>query len=646
MWEYFHRRKNGFWDAVNRLVLPVLVFDQFEELFTLGEEGPFRRAATEKFIDQLADLVEGQVPHSLQRQSAELETAQTFEAEFDSRRHYYRVLISLRQDYLAQLDNLREKMPSLSKKGLALKQMNGDAALDVVKQADKVISADVAERVVRFVGHAEENDELAKLEVDPALLSVVCRELNDKRKELKRPMIESSLLEGERDQIVQNFYERSIKDISPKTCAWLEDQLIWDSGSGSAAHRDSVPIGLAERAGVNLEDLTALVEARILRVEPRFGQRWIELTHDLLIDVVQKKRDTRHKREQQERELERDKKAKEEIEKAQNAARRNKKIASGFAAVALLFLGALIYIIYLSHQNTSRVVSDLLRKARETEDPAVAMAYAADSLEKDLGSLQVRVLLNGLLRYSNLAKEILPHGGAVLAASFNGDGTKVMTISEDQNAQLWDVTTGTASAGTRPIPKCITLGRDLVSRDLSSKGSLVVGCRDGTAAVYDIESGKELWFLNRPSTVTVVKFSADGQQVAVVTEDGGEVLDAVSGKPLGTALLQSGVFQVAISSHSRILMASRDGTATVWDFASGMPVRHLLFTPSGAPVRSIAFSSDGKEAAVGLDDGTAHVWNIDMDTELVRPRPSGYPPGAPSLPINTDPNGGPPHIRR
>ena len=76
--------------------------------------------------------------------------------------------------------------------------MNGDAALDVVKQADKVISADVAERVVRFVGHAEENDELAKLEVDPALLSVVCRELNDKRKELKRPMIESSLLEGER----------------------------------------------------------------------------------------------------------------------------------------------------------------------------------------------------------------------------------------------------------------------------------------------------------------------------------------------------------------------------------------------------------------------------------------------------------------
>ena len=178
------------------------------------------------------------------------------------------------------------------------------------------------------------------------------------------------------DQIVQNFYERSMKDISPKTCAWLEDDAVWDSGSGSAAHRDSVPIGLAERAGVNLEDLTALVEARILRVEPRFGQRWIELTHDLLIDVVQKKRDTRHKREQQERELERDKKAKEEIEKAQNAARRNKKIASGFAAVALLFLGALIYIIYLSHQNTSRVVSDLLRKAGETEDPAVALAYA------------------------------------------------------------------------------------------------------------------------------------------------------------------------------------------------------------------------------------------------------------------------------
>jgi hypothetical protein len=38
LWEYFHRRGDSFWSASNLLVMPVLVFDQFKELFTLGRE--------------------------------------------------------------------------------------------------------------------------------------------------------------------------------------------------------------------------------------------------------------------------------------------------------------------------------------------------------------------------------------------------------------------------------------------------------------------------------------------------------------------------------------------------------------------------------------------------------------------------------
>src|SRR5437764_4839523 len=34
LWEYFHRAQ--FWDSANRLLTPVLVLDQFEEIFTLG----------------------------------------------------------------------------------------------------------------------------------------------------------------------------------------------------------------------------------------------------------------------------------------------------------------------------------------------------------------------------------------------------------------------------------------------------------------------------------------------------------------------------------------------------------------------------------------------------------------------------------
>ena len=38
LWEYFHRSDVDFWDAQNRIVTLVLVFDQFEERFTLGRQ--------------------------------------------------------------------------------------------------------------------------------------------------------------------------------------------------------------------------------------------------------------------------------------------------------------------------------------------------------------------------------------------------------------------------------------------------------------------------------------------------------------------------------------------------------------------------------------------------------------------------------
>ena len=43
LWEYFHRPDADFWDERNNPCIPVLVFDQFEELFTKGREFPPRR---------------------------------------------------------------------------------------------------------------------------------------------------------------------------------------------------------------------------------------------------------------------------------------------------------------------------------------------------------------------------------------------------------------------------------------------------------------------------------------------------------------------------------------------------------------------------------------------------------------------------
>ena len=47
-------------------LIPLLIFDQFEEIFTLAQTDDFGRARAARFIEDLADLVENRPPKSLE----------------------------------------------------------------------------------------------------------------------------------------------------------------------------------------------------------------------------------------------------------------------------------------------------------------------------------------------------------------------------------------------------------------------------------------------------------------------------------------------------------------------------------------------------------------------------------------------------
>jgi hypothetical protein len=152
-------------------------------------------------------------------------------AEYGFARHHYRLLFCLREDFLAMIDDLRPLMPSIALNRKRLAAINGASALEVVNQAPHLITPDVAERVVRFVAGAEDGRPLAETVVDPALLSVFCSELNIKRRELGEETITSALVEGNREQILRLFYERAVAGISPQLRAFIEDELVLESGS-------------------------------------------------------------------------------------------------------------------------------------------------------------------------------------------------------------------------------------------------------------------------------------------------------------------------------------------------------------------------------------------------------------------------------
>ena len=148
LWEFFHRVETNFWSPRNRLTTPVLVVDQFEEIFTVGRH----REGTEGFLEELSNLVEGRPSAALK---AQLDAVPTEARRFDFGHHRYRVLLSLREDFLAELEGLRARMPSSAHNRMWLRPMDGEAALLVVDQTKgRLISTEIARAVVQVASES------------------------------------------------------------------------------------------------------------------------------------------------------------------------------------------------------------------------------------------------------------------------------------------------------------------------------------------------------------------------------------------------------------------------------------------------------------------------------------------------------------
>ena len=331
LWAYFHRAGAGFWNPRRRPLLPVLVFDQFEEIFTLGQVGEAQRAASQAFIEELADLIEDRPSEALQRQ---IDADPARGEHIDFARRGCKVLLSFREDFLAEVEGLRSRMPSLMRNRFRLLPMDGAQALDVIGSA--LVGAEVADRIVglawRNRAEAPAPEEAAQVEIDPALLSVICSELNLRRLASGAPTIEADLLAGAEREILVDFYERSLQGLDPAVRLFVEDELIT-----SAGYRDSCAFDDALACpGVTSQALEGLVDGRLLGLDERFGVRRLELTHDVLTRVVMNSRDQRREREAREQAEREREQAKREAQETERRLRRSRRITIAMTATALV----------------------------------------------------------------------------------------------------------------------------------------------------------------------------------------------------------------------------------------------------------------------------------------------------------------------
>jgi len=376
LWEYFHRRDVEFWGPRNRLLTPVVVLDQFEEVFTLGQKDAASAARVTAFRTELEALLEKRPPAAV-RERLEADPEGALRYHFQQRS--VKLVLSLREDFLPHLDTWRAQMPSLLPNRFRLERLSGIQALEVVVRADgELVTSAVAREIVEFVSTSQRRKDSARpLEeraIEPALLCVVCDELNRRRLDLGQPQILPDILTHERAGIILGFYERAFDGVDTRVRDWVESELLTSTG-----YRDRAALEDALKLGLPADAFDLLENRRLLHREERDSVVWLELTHDLLSDPAAHSRQVRQQRLAAEAAALREAAVARNLAEVHRRLKRSRLTTAVFGLLLLLAFAAMLYANAKRHLavEAQEKTQAALREAQLASEQADEMAALA-----------------------------------------------------------------------------------------------------------------------------------------------------------------------------------------------------------------------------------------------------------------------------
>jgi WD40 repeat protein len=613
LWEVLHRSGLEFWSAQNRLLTPLFVIDQFEEVFTLGAGNP---EATARLRIDLADLIENRLPAAVSARLLQNDAAAA-SLSVDSQR--YRVLLSFREDFLPAVEGWKHEIPSMMRNRLRLLAMSDAQAFQAVHGTAPHLAGDeIAHRIVAFVAAAREDASVERagdLTVEPALLSLVCHGLNERRKAEGKTSFDDSLLKGTGQAIIADFYERSVADLSPAAQRFIVRELITERGFRKPCDVDDA----RSVHGVTDAELRLLVDRRLLRIEPVRGGERVELTHDLLTRVV---------REHRERQRER-----ERLDRERRTRRRLTLVGAGLGVVALT-MGWLYF-----------RAEAALDEAREQS--SVAKAALADSkTQTKIAEAQTKIAVAATKTATTEAKR-----AQVSADLAEGEARAALAHL------LAGAALNAAADGARETAIQFALSSIGLTRDATG---LVYSDAEDSLRRVTAPAGMNIPRLGHSAEITRVVVSPDGNRVATAGEDGVRIWDARIGEQL--VHLSSGACSGMVFSRDWKRLACPNpnpGESRVWDVDTGAqletissmtvtggrsrPIKELGFTPDGAllardtdkivvlsnrsermefPGTQAAISPDGRLVATEVGT-TARIFELSSGKERASLRPPG-----------------------
>ncbi len=242
-----------------------LIFDQFEEVFTLD---PVDIAAKALFFEQLGELL---------------------------RDRSVWVVIAMREDYIARLDPYLETFPRRLATRLRLDFLDERAALAAVRNpaatmgvqfTDEAAHALVDDLRTVIVTRGGAPTRMAGPYVEPVQLQVVCSQLWSRLPPTVTMVTKEDIEHyADTDNALAHFYTDQVAHVAATTSTsersirdWFEQRLI--TPNGFRAQTFDFP------GAHGLDVLDALEDAYLIRADSRRGVKWYELTHDRMIAPV------------------------------------------------------------------------------------------------------------------------------------------------------------------------------------------------------------------------------------------------------------------------------------------------------------------------------------------------------------------------
>lgn len=204
--------------------------------------------------------------------------------------------------------------------------------------------------------------------------------------------------------------------------------------------------------------------------------------------------------------------------------------------------------------------------------------------------------------FKTKAETRLYHQNAIVACSFNHDGTRVVSASTDQTVRVWNVITG-------KVLRVFEHGSKVNTCAFHPKRNLVVsGADDGAVRLWEADKGEDAIaiLLGHKGSVRNCVFSPDGRFIASASDDGTVRVWDVKQQKIPTHVLKhtAAVTTCAFSKdNKRVASGTKDGTVTVWDWSQDQPIWEKKLHEKA--VTTVVFNDDDTWVASASADSQA-----------------------------------------